>query len=45
MTMSAKPSTSSPLPWITVDGRRGVHSSASRAQLILTTFGTTTSKG
>src|SRR6476620_5308413 len=45
MTMSAKPSIVSPLPWITVAGWRGVQISASRAQLALTTFGTTTSSG
>ena len=36
---------SSPLPWITVLGRVGVHSSASRAQLVFTTLGATTSSG
>ena len=45
MTMSAKPSMVSPSPWMTVALRRGVHSSASCAQFVLTTFGTTTSRG
>ena len=43
--MSAKPSTLPPLPWITVTGCCGVHRPASRAQLALTTLGTTTSSG
>ena len=42
MTMSAKPSTVSPSPWMTVAARPGVHSCASCAQFALTTFGTTT---
>jgi hypothetical protein len=45
MTMSAKPSIVSPLPWITVGLRCGVQMPASRAQLVLTTLGTTTSSG
>jgi hypothetical protein len=43
--MSAKPSIVSPLPWITVADLVGVQSAASRPQLVLTTFGTTTSSG
>ncbi len=35
----------SPSPWMTVAGRRGVQRPASRAQLVLTTLGTTTSSG
>ena len=44
MTMSAKPSMIMS-PWMTVAARRGVHSSASWAQLALTTLGTTTRRG
>ena len=43
--MSAKPSTVSPSPCTTVAVRCGVQRAASRAQLVLTTFGTTTSSG
>jgi hypothetical protein len=43
--MSAKPSTVSPFPSTTVVERFGVHMSASRAQFVLTTLGTTTSSG
>ena len=43
--MSAKPSTVSPSPCTTVAGRRGTQRAASRAQLVLTTLGTTTSSG
>ena len=35
----------SPSPWITVTVRLGVHIAASRAQLVLTTFGTIASSG
>ena len=45
MMTSAKASTRSPSPWITVARRRGVQRSVSRAQLVLTTLGHTTSSG
>ena len=41
MTMSAKPSIVSPSPWMTVAVRLGVQRPTSRAQFVLTTFGTT----
>ena len=43
--MSANPSIVAPSPWITETVRLGVQSSASRAQLVLTTLGTTASSG